>query len=149
MAHPDGAGVIDDIQVGEEILLVVDEKFGASELPLGGGGDTAALGVSDELHAVADAQYGQAQVEDGFVGQGRFLGEDGSWAAGENDATGAKVADDFDAGVKWHDFAIDPGFADAPRDELGVLAAEVEDEDFIGINGAHISSLQSNWGLLW
>ena len=40
---------------------------------------------------------------------------------------GIEVADPGEIGVVGHDLAIDAGFAHAPRDELGELAAEIED----------------------
>ena len=53
-------------------------------------------------------------------------------SAGEDDALGLEPLERLLGGVERRDFAIDARLADAPRDELGHLAAEVDDEDGIG-----------------
>jgi hypothetical protein len=85
--------------------------------------------VDDELEAVADAERGQAEREDGGVG-GRGVGVvDGGWASAEDDADGVVGLDFGEWGGAGEDYGEDVVFADPAGDELGVLRAEVEDDD--------------------
>ena len=61
VAHPDGLGSGHALE--EEARLGPREK-GGTVLPPVGAGDLAAQGVGHPLHAVADAQDGDAQVEE-------------------------------------------------------------------------------------
>ena len=98
--------------------------------------DRAAQLVAQQLLAVADSQDRDAKVEDrggrqgrdGFVHRGR--------AAGEEDAARVPCTETAGIGVERPDFAIDAGFTQTPGDELGHLAAEIEDQDaFWGVGG--------------
>ena len=56
-------------------------------------------------------------------------------AAGQDDALGIEPLERFGGGVEGRDFGIDSGFANAARDQLRDLAAEVDDEDgFSGLD---------------
>jgi hypothetical protein len=44
------------------------------------------------------------------------------------------------------DFAIDPGLAHPPGDELGVLGAEIEDQNPIGMDGAGVEAHEVSRG---
>ena len=82
---------------------------------------------------------GTPEIEERAVDRGRVLGVDARRAAGENDRArphGADLLEGERAGV---DLAVDALLADAPRDELGVLRAEVEDEDEFA-DGRHARS---------
>ena len=59
---------------------------------------------------------------------------DGFRAAGEDDAARAESADGGVTGVPREDLAIDADLAHAPRDQLRVLGAEVEDQDPVGMD---------------
>jgi hypothetical protein len=52
-------------------------------------------------------------------------------AARKDDALRAEAADERVVDVAGMDLAVDLGFADAPRDELRVLGAEIEDQNFL------------------
>ncbi len=64
--------------------------------------DLAAEEMPHELHAVADTEDGQAEGEDGAVGQRGGLGQHAGGAAGEDDAHHAVRPQRLGAGVeKW------------------------------------------------
>jgi hypothetical protein len=59
----------------------------------------------------------------------RVVGVDAGRAAGEDDRRGLAGDDLLGRDVGGDDLGVDAGLADPPRDELGVLRAEVDDED--------------------
>jgi hypothetical protein len=85
----------------------------------------AAQGLGHQLHAVADAEDGEAQLEEGRVtGRGiRFV--DAGRSAGKHDARGLARGQLRGGQVAAQDFAIDVELADTTRNELRVLRAEV------------------------
>ncbi len=93
--------------------------------------DLAAELSGHGLHAVADAQHRHAQLEHRLRRARRRLLGHRHMAARQDHAAGAEIAHELLADVVGMDFAVDPRFAYAPRDELCVLRAEVEDEDFL------------------
>jgi hypothetical protein len=83
------------------------------------------------LHAVADAEHWNAQLERrARRGRGRFV-VGGKMAAGEDHAPGAKIAHERVSHVPWVDLAVDLRLAHAARDQLRVLGAEIEDQDAV------------------
>ena len=97
----------------------------------------AAKLLMKRLLAVADAEQWKAAVED-QLGGARAVGvDDRGWSAREDDALGLQPLERFFGGVEGRDFGIDAGFADAPRNQLGDLAAEVDDEDGFGVRDRH------------
>ncbi len=132
VGHPDG-------QVGgelvEERVFVVDQgDFGVAVLALVGGADLAAEVVRDELQAIADAEHGQAEREDGGVGGWRIAVIDRAGAAGEHDAEGAVGADLLERGGAGQHDGEDVLLADAAGDELCVLGAKIQDDDRLGVH---------------
>ena len=57
--------------------------------------------------------------------------------AGEDHALGLKAVKSLLSSVERSDLGIDAGFADAPGDQLGNLAAEVDDEDGFRVGNRH------------
>ena len=55
----------------------------------------------------------------------------GGRAAGEDDRLGQDRLQRGFGPVEGHDLGIDAGLPDAPGDELGVLGAEIDDENFV------------------
>ena len=53
-------------------------------------------------------------------------------AARQDDPARSKIADPIFGNREWKDLAINPTLAHAARDQLGYLAAEIEDQDAIG-----------------
>jgi len=54
-------------------------------------------------------------------------------SAGEDHALGLELLKRLCGILKRVDFAIDPGFADAARNQLRHLAAEIDDENAVGM----------------
>ncbi len=113
----------------EDALPFGDFDGGGAVLALGRLLDAAAEEVTCELHAVADAEDRHAQLEDAGVDLWAALAEDAGRTAGEHDGLRLHVADLVQGEGAGMDLAVDVALADAARDELRVLGAEVEDED--------------------
>jgi hypothetical protein len=98
-------------------------------LALGSGTHFAAKLVRDEVQTVANAEHGQPQRKNAIVGGRSVMIVDGRWASAQNDA-GRAVALNL---IQWGGTGEDNGkyfeFADAARNELRVLRAEVENDD--------------------
>ena len=91
--------------------------------------DLAAEQVRDELQAVADAEDGHAELEDARVDRRRALGVHAGRAARQDDGARSHRAELLEGEGARVDLAVDALLADAARDELRVLGAEVEDEN--------------------
>ncbi|MCY1440703.1 hypothetical protein D9M71_569880 [compost metagenome] len=115
-------GLADHVDAGVAELAQVGTLHLAAEL-LGHG-----------LHAVADAEQRHAQVEYrlrraravSFVHRLRTTGED--------DAARGEGADGRVVHVERMDLAVHTDLAHAAGDQLGVLGAEVQDQDPVGVN---------------
>src|SRR6266571_3257047 len=83
------------------------------------------------LHAVADPEHRNSELEDGVGGLGRRVIVNGRGAPGEDDAARGEAADEFLVDVEGMQLAVDPRLPDAARDQLRVLRAEVENEDLV------------------
>ena len=105
-----------------------------AELAVRGRRDPAAELRGHGLHAVADAEHRHAELEHGVRRARRHVVRDRLRAAGEDDAARAEPADGVVAAVPGQDFAVDADLAHAPRDQLRVLRAEVEDQDPVGVD---------------
>ena len=84
------------------------------------------------LFAVADAEHRNAGLIDRHGRQRRILVEHRGRAAGEDDRLRLEPGHALLGLGERHDLAIDARLAHAPRDELGYLAAKIEDEDGVG-----------------
>ena len=117
----------------EEQAVTLDVQVGAPVLAPAGVGHLAAELQGHELGAVADAEDGDAEVVDRGVEAGCPLDVDRLRAAREDQA-GRRPLGDLGRGDRvGDDLAVDVGFPDPPGDELGVLRAEVDDEDVVGV----------------
>ena len=123
VAHPDhGVGW----HAGEERVGLQHLAAGAAVFAGLRPADVAAEGVAGQLHAVADAEHGNAEPEDarvaprgaGLVDTRRTTREDNSLGSQRLDAIRGQIVAD--------DLAVDMLLADATGDQLGVLRAEVE-----------------------
>ena len=85
VAHPDGDGRGDIFEEGI-VLGCFDWHFAV--FALFSGNDSAAQDLAHQLHAVADAEDGDAKLKDAFVYRGGVFFEDGVRTAGEDDAFG-------------------------------------------------------------
>jgi len=94
--------------------------------------DGAAEDLHANLHAVADAQDRDAQIEDGRVALGGVALVDAGRPAREDDALGVQGFELFSGDVRANQLAVNPFLTDSSGDELGVLRAEIEDRnDFL------------------
>ena len=103
----------------------------AAELADLGALDAAAEREHERLHAVADAEHRDAELEQLRVeprGAGRV---DRGRAAGEDQALRRAAADLVDADVVRQQLGEDAALAHAAGDQLRVLAAVVEDQDLV------------------
>src|SRR4029077_14453351 len=101
---------------------------------LGGGCHHAAELLRHGLHAVADAEYRDPELEHRRRRAWRFLVGHRFRPAGEDHATRAEGPYLGIAHVPGTDLAVDAELAHAPRDQLRVLRSEVEDQDAVRMN---------------
>ena len=111
----------------EERAGLDDVEVRPAELALGSGLDSATKSRAHRLLAVADAEKGDTECVDAFVGAWRLsLGE--RCRPTREDDTLRREAFDLDSRRRvWPDLAVDPGLTYATRDQLGHLRAEIED----------------------
>src|SRR2546425_13071687 len=100
-----------------------------AELARGRRGDAAAELVGEELHAVADAEHGQARLEDVSGGERRALVVDGGGAAGEDEAARVEALDVLPGCVVREELAVDVALADSAGYQHAILCPEIEDDD--------------------
>ena len=89
----------------------------------------AAQDLRHELHAVADAEHRHAQLEQRVVAVRRAGLVDAHRAAREDDPGRLPAGDLGRRRAERDDLGIHVQLAEPPRDELGVLRSEVEDQD--------------------
>ena len=116
----------------EERAGLDDIQVRPAELALSGGRDGATQGSAHGLLAVADAEKRDAQRIEALVGARRLGFGERRRAAREDDAARRQALDFGRRRPIGSDLAEDPGLAHAPRDQLGHLRAEVEDQDVLG-----------------
>ena len=95
-------------------------------------GDDTAQGVGHQLAAVANAQHGDAHFKN-LLGQGRgAFCVNAVGAAGKDDADGVKGPDGLHGGLAGGmDLAVHVTFPHPAGNELVVLTAEVQDQNFL------------------
>src|SRR5262249_13433368 len=108
------------------------------------GDDLAAGEVIGELHAVADAEHGNAEVEDFRIAGRRPLLVDAGRPARQDDAARLQLAHPFGRDAGPHELAEDVLLAHPPGDELSVLRAEVEDQDALSVRNRTHDDLPSS-----
>ena len=125
VAHPDG---LLGRQVVEELRLAGLE-LGLAELGRSRTLDDAAEIARHELHAVADAERRDPEREDLRVEVGRAVRIHGGRAAREDERCRVACRDLRRSQPVPDELRVDPRLAHAPRDQLAVLPAEIDDED--------------------
>ena len=98
--------------------------------------DPAAQQMGRELHAVADAEHRNTQSVKLRVDNRRVFIMDGGGTAGKDDADGLLFPDFLHRDAPGDHFRIDVAFPDTAGDQLGILAAEIKDQYFLG--GGHV-----------
>jgi hypothetical protein len=126
VAHPDHGAALDRL---EQPLGPRDGHRGAPELALVRGAHVAAELLAHPLHAVADAQDGQAELEQLARNLGRVGRVDRGRAAGEDHAGEVHAPGELQRLVRRRDLAPGARLAHAARDQLRVLRAQVDDQD--------------------
>ena len=134
VAHPD------DLLVGEVVVEQQRPRRGPAQvgpavLAPSGLGHLAAEVAGQQLSAVADAQDRHARVVDAGIDRRRALGVHRRRTPREDDALGVPLADLVGGDVVGHDLGVDVGLAHPAGDELGVLGAEVDDQDGVELGG--------------
>src|SRR4029077_9595942 len=121
MRHPyvQGRG-----QVFEQPRLPADRDLRMSILAPGTGTDLAAELVCDEVQSIADAEHRKTQGKNAVVGGWSVVIVDGGRPSAQNDAGGSVARDFVERGAARQDDGENFQFADAARNELGILRAE-------------------------
>ena len=133
MAHPHRRTLAGAPNAMEQRRVTGDLKLGAAELAGVAAFDLAAEARHHGLLAIADAEDRNAGVDD----LGRELRRAGLMhgcrAAGEDDGLGQHRREGGLGLVERHDLGIDACLPHPPRDQLGVLRAEIDDEHFVRV----------------
>ena len=146
---PSNSGLSDD-----------DLDLGAAEFAMVAALDLAAELLRHRLLAVADAEHRHAGVIDRLGRQRRVLVEHRGRPARQDHRLRLHGAEGGLGLLVGHDLAIDLFLAHPPRDQLGDLRAEIDDEDFVvqilvqlgrrAANGAGIGPVRGGFvGLGW
>ncbi|MPM92021.1 hypothetical protein SDC9_139155 [bioreactor metagenome] len=143
VAHPDlehavAFGCAEVFDAFEQLGVAMRAHFGVTELAGVGAFDLAAQLCGHGLHAVADAEHGDAQLEHGvrravvhFVDAGVATRQDHALEL----AVGGELAHPFAGHVAGVHFAVHMGFTHSAGDQLSDLGAKVEDEDLVVLHG--------------
>src|SRR5690606_24155924 len=105
--------------------------------------DRAAECLRHDLESVANAERGNLQAEDRGVEVGRTLGVHRARTTRENDRDGVLRGHLLRGNAVRHELAEHTGFAHATRDQLGVLCAEVYDEN------RALCRIGAHWAASW
>ena len=139
MAHPHveqavsfGAHVV--LDVGEQPRMAARADLRVAELAPAGGFNPASELRRHRLQAVADAEHRRPEFEQHIRGAMSRGLVDRFGAPGKDDPFGRQRAQPLRIDVEGVDLGIHVRLAHAPRDELGVLRSEVEDDDPVGVD---------------
>ena len=130
MAHPDR---LIAIEAGEEAVVVGDRHGRRAVLTLCRRQHVAAELARHQLGPVADPEHRNSPRPDTRIGLWRVGVVHGVRAARQDDRTAA--LDLLPRRVVRDQLGVDVQLADAPRDQLGELTSEVEDDDRIRLAG--------------
>ncbi|MND45787.1 hypothetical protein D3C80_366510 [compost metagenome] len=133
MAHPDGIALALFPEAFKKRACLLDVDIGPAEFRRMAALDNAAELRAERLLAVADAEDRNLAVKHRLRRARASFRRHGCGAAGEDHALGLKLLKRLCGILKRMDFAIDPGFADAARNQLRHLAAEIDDENAVGM----------------
>ena len=132
VAHPHLLAGTLGPQPGEQRAVIGDLDEGAAELAMVRGRDPAAELGAHQLLAIADAEHRHAGLEYAWRGERRRRLDHRGGTAGQYDRLGCELGKACGTDIKGVDLAIDAALAQPARDELGHLAAEIEDQDAVG-----------------
>ena len=134
VAHPVDARRLDAVE--QQTRAVVRQLHLAILADLGSAAGAAEL-MDHQLLTVADAENGQAQLENGVVERGGVRLKHRRGAAGEDDGGGVKSADVVHRHGVGLDLAVDAAFTHAARDEQIVLPAEIQYQYLFHLSRPH------------
>ena len=137
VAHPDR---LVPLEAREEAILGRDRDRRRSVLPTRRRQDVAAQLEGHQLGPVADAQHRDPPVPDRRIRLRGTLVVDGVGAARQDDRAGPAALQLGIRSVVRKELRVDVELADAAGDELGELAAEVEDDDGVGLGRARLAA---------
>jgi hypothetical protein len=133
VAHPDfqqamAVGIGPVLDLAEESGMAPCADFGKAELALARTLHLAAELLCHGLHAVANAEHGDAKLENHLrrLPVQRLI--DRVRTARENDSVRLEIAYEFFRNIERVQFAIDLLLADTAGNQLGDLGAEIENE---------------------
>ena len=140
MGHPNfqhafasfGLEVFDALK---KLGVIAGTDFGIAEFTLGTAFDLAAELLRHGLHAVADPEDGNARFKNGLARLVVAFLIGAHVGARENDAFRGEFTNEISRDVVRMNFAVDVGFAHASGDQLGHLAAEVQNQDAVVRHG--------------
>ncbi len=130
MAHPHLRGLRD---AGEQRVIRRHGAGGPAVLPRVCLPHAPTEHLASQLHAIADAEHGDAEREQRRIAAGRVRLVDARRAPGQDDSLRCELPDAVRRDVVADDFAVDVLLADAASDQLRVLGAEVENEHALGL----------------
>lgn len=132
-------------QAGEQCIGGHHIDFGVAEFALICSFCRTAQLRSQGLHAVADAEHRRAAVEH-FLRRNRRTRQGGRFRpTGQNDALGTESGNLGWIMIPGPDLAVHADFTDTPRNQLGVLRAEIEDEYLVGMDVGHRGPGLGSW----
>ena len=134
VAHPADARRLNAVE--QQARAVVRQLHLAVLADLGSAAGAAEL-MDHQLLAVADAENGQTQLENGIVERGGVRLKHRRGAAGEDDGGGVKSADVVHRHGVGLDLAVDAAFTHAARDEQIVLPAEIQYQYLFHLSRPH------------
>gem|GEM_PF-3412553 len=137
VAHPDGIASADVPEALEQRARRLHLEIGTAELRRMAALDDAAELGAERLLAIADAEDRDSGVEDRLWRPRAAFRRHRGRTAGEDHALRLHLLEGRSGVLERVDLAIDPGFADAARNQLRHLAAEIDDQDGVGVLERH------------
>ena len=107
-------------------------QHGRAVFPGVGLRQASAQGVREQLHAVADAEHRDAELQQSLVQPGRVSAAHTGRTAGQHKGLGLHGPDLVGRDRTGMDFRIDASFANSAGDELCDLRAVIYDNDLVG-----------------
>ena len=146
MAHPHLVAFAHLPQTVEQHARLGHGQERAAEFARIAGLDHAAQLLAHHLLAITDAQDRQSAVKQ-RLGRARaaVFGHTGRRSRQDDPGGLHPGKGSLGLGV-WGDLGIDPGFAHAARDQLGYLAAEIDNEDGFAGRCAHVRRIERRTG---
>ena len=130
VAHPYGLLTVDPT---EQPVVAGDRDVRGAVFAFGGGDDVPTQIARHEVQPVANAEDGDLSRPQARVRARRTFVVDRGRTAREDDGLGIAAGDLCPRRVVRDELRVDVQLPDPPSDELGVLAAEVQDEHGIGL----------------